>query len=94
MGPSLIGTFTRRYCILHDPNFPRRHGLPHLGHPPQKYSLNWKVEQAGSGWLSLGNYFGFSTALIKKRQVVEPRAGLRGLQRAFHENLVGLIEAF
>ncbi|CBF84439.1 hypothetical protein AN9024.2 [Aspergillus nidulans FGSC A4] len=77
-----------------DGEISERYGFPHLGHPSQKYSLSWKTDQAGGGWLSLGNYFGFSTVFIKKREVVKPRTGFPKLQRAFHENLVGLIEAF
>lgn len=71
-----------------------RHGFPHLGHPSQKYSLNWEIDQAGSGWLSLGNYFGYSTVLIKRRKVDKSRTRFSSLQLAFHENIVGLVEAF
>ncbi|KAJ5641209.1 hypothetical protein N7490_005209 [Penicillium lividum] len=71
-----------------------RHGLPHQGHPSEKYSLNWETEQAGSGWLGVGNYYGFSIVLIKKMEIDEPRAEFPNLQRAFHENIVGLVEAF
>ncbi|KAJ5456075.1 uncharacterized protein N7458_004339 [Penicillium daleae] len=73
---------------------PARRGFLHVGHPSQKYALNWKIDQAGSGWLSLGNYFGFSTVLIKKRKTSESQISPTKLQVAFHENLVGLIEAF
>lgn len=72
----------------------RRQGFPHLGHPSQKYSLNWEINQAGLGWLSLGNYFGYSTVLIKKKETRQNQANFSMLQSAFHTNLVGLVEAF
>lgn len=71
-----------------------RHGLPHLGHPTLKYSMNWKVDQAGCGWLSLGNYFGYSTVLIKRKTADKKLTNFFKLQVAFHENIVGLVEAF
>ncbi|KOS37754.1 hypothetical protein ACN38_g11446 [Penicillium nordicum] len=73
---------------------PKRHGLPHLGHPTLKYSMNWKVDQAGCGWLSLGNYFGYSTVLIKRKTADKKLTNFFKLQVAFHENIVGLVEAF
>ncbi|KAJ5328734.1 hypothetical protein N7452_009124 [Penicillium brevicompactum] len=73
---------------------PDRYGLPHLGHPTQKYSMNWEVDQAGCGWLSLGNYFGYSTVLIKIKAANKKPTSFFKLQVAFHENLVGLVEAF
>ncbi|KAJ5461027.1 uncharacterized protein N7458_002579 [Penicillium daleae] len=72
----------------------REHGLPHLEHPSEKYSLNWKINQAGLGWLSLGNYFGYSTVLIKVRKIQKPQNGFPMLQPAFHPNIIGLVEAF
>ncbi|KAJ5120839.1 uncharacterized protein N7515_010227 [Penicillium bovifimosum] len=71
-----------------------RHGLPHPGHPTQKYSMNWKVDQAGCGWLSLGNYFGYSTVLIKKKTADKKHTSVSKLQVALHTNIVGLVEAF
>ncbi|KAJ5235431.1 uncharacterized protein N7469_004599 [Penicillium citrinum] len=72
----------------------KRQGFPHLGHPSQKYSLNWEINQAGLGWLSLGNYFGYSTVLIKKKETRQNQTSFSMLQPAFHPNLVGLVEAF
>lgn len=56
--------------------------------------MNWEIEQAGNGWLSVGNYFGFSIVLIKKRKIEKPHTDFPKLQHAFHENIVGLVEAF
>lgn len=72
----------------------RRHGLPHLRHPSEKYSLNWKINQAGPGWLSLGNYFGYSTVLIKVRKVRKPQNGFPKLRSASHPNIISLVEVF
>jgi serine/threonine protein kinase len=83
-----------QFCRNLDIEIPSRHGLPHLGHPTQKYSMNWEVDQAGLGWLSLGNYFGYSTVLIKTRTANKKLTSFFKLQVAFHENVVGLVEAF
>ena len=56
--------------------------------------MNWKVNQAGCGWISLGNYFGYSTVLIKKKTADKKLASFLKLQVAFHENIVGLVETF
>lgn len=56
--------------------------------------MNWKINQAGYGWLSLGNYFGYSTVLIKRRDAGRQGASFSKLQVALHENVVGLVEAF
>ncbi|KAJ5741590.1 hypothetical protein N7533_010999 [Penicillium manginii] len=75
-------------------SFTSRRGFPHPGHPSQKYTLNWKINQAGLGWLSLGNYFGYSTVLIKRREANKEQSYFPALQSVFHQNLVGLVEAF
>lgn len=57
--------------------------------------MNWEIDQAGSGWLSLGNYFGYSTVFIKRRNNAERQVtSFPKLQVALHENIVGLVEAF
>lgn len=42
----------------------------------------------------MGNYYGFSIVLIKKRKIEKPQTEFPKLQHAFHENIVGLVEAF
>ena len=44
--------------------------------------------------MSLGNYFGYSTVLIKIRKVKKPQNGFPMLQPASHPNIIGLVEAF
>lgn len=56
--------------------------------------MNWEVNQAGHGLLSLGNYFGYSTVLIKTKTAEKKLPSFSKLQSAFHENVVGLVEAF
>jgi serine/threonine protein kinase len=71
-----------------------RHGFPHYEHPSRKYLSSWKIEQSGEGHLSMGNYYGYSMVVIKKMGFEGSATAFAKMGRAFHSNLIGLVEAF
>lgn len=71
-----------------------RHAFPHYEHPSKKYLNCWKIEQAGEGQISMGNYFGYSTVVIKKLDFEGNASTFSRLGTASHINIVGLLEAF
>lgn len=72
----------------------KRLGFPHMGHPSSKYVTNWSIQQAASGWLSLGNFFGHSAVFITKIQLDVLPDSFSKLQPTSHPNVNSLIEAF
>lgn len=74
-------------------NLPR-HAFPHYEHPSKKYLSCWTIEQSGEGQISMGNYFGYSTVVIKKLDFEGNATSFSRLGRATHSNIVSLLEAF